>query len=130
MFHDIWTKSLRDYRWGMLWWAIGLFAYIYVGGYVTFKQTAQGPDYAATFTTLAQTFKFLGDPVGITTPGGFTLFRVGAISLLFLSIWAVIAGARLVRGDEVHGSIDVLLSTPQSRTTLLVQKTLALALAF
>jgi ABC-2 type transport system permease protein len=130
MFKDIWTKTLRDYRWGILWWALGLLAYMYVGGYVSFQETAQGPDYAATFTQLAQTFKFLGDPVAITTPGGFTLFRVGAISLLFLSIWAVMAGARLVRGEETRGSIDVLLSTPQSRTTLLLQKTLALAVAF
>ncbi len=48
---------------------------------------------------------------------------------LGISFWPILAGARLVRGEEERGTMEVLLATPQSRTRLLLEKAGALVLA-
>jgi ABC-2 type transport system permease protein len=48
---------------------------------------------------------------------------------LLLSLWSILAGARLVRGEEERGTMDVLLATSQSRARLLLEKVGALFLA-
>jgi ABC-2 type transport system permease protein len=84
----------------------------------------------AGFASLAQLFRFLGDPYAIETPEGFITFRwMGAFLPLILSIWPILAGARLLRGDEERGTMDVLLATPQLRARLLLSKLAALVMA-
>jgi len=48
---------------------------------------------------------------------------------ILLSIWPILAGARMVRGEEERGTMDVLLATPESRTRLLLEKVGALVIA-
>jgi ABC-2 type transport system permease protein len=48
---------------------------------------------------------------------------------LLLSIWPILAGARLVRGEEERGTMDVLLATPLPRARLLLSKIGALVIA-
>jgi hypothetical protein len=48
---------------------------------------------------------------------------------LLLSIWLILAGARLVRGEEERSTLDVLLATPRSRARLLLEKVGALLIA-
>ncbi|HCI78467.1 MAG TPA: hypothetical protein DHW02_02110, partial [Ktedonobacter sp.] len=124
MFRTIWTKSLRDYRVAILAWGIGLGVLLLVG-----LATAT-PVLLASFATLAPLFRFLGNIYALQTPEGYVTFRyLGLVVPLILSFWPIIAGARMVRGEEERGTLDVLLATPQSRVRLLLQKILALALA-
>src|SRR5258708_16366713 len=66
----------------------------------------------------------------MNTAGGYIPFRyMETIWPLLLSIWPILAGARLVRGEEERGTMDVLLATSQSRARLLLEKVGALFLA-
>ena len=128
MFRTIFTKSLRDYRWAILGWGLGLGLVVY-SQYATYSQLYGSPGSAASLQQLAAQFRFFGDPIRLDTPGGYAQFRATGLIPVLLGIWTVLAGARMTRGDEERGAMDILLSTPQSRLRVLGQKALALAAA-
>ena len=102
--------------WGF---ALGLF------GAIDFAEST--PTTIAAFGSLAPLFRFLGDPYQIQTPEGFITWRIMELFVpLAICFWPILAGARLVRGEEERGSMDVLLATPRSRTRLLLSKLSAL----
>lgn len=124
MFHSIWSKTLRDYRVAILGWGIGL-GLLMIAGFATAT-----PAVLAAFISLAPLLHFLGDPYALQTPEGYMSFRyMGAVVPLMLSFWPILAGARLVRGEEEHSTLDVLLATPQPRVRLLLEKIGALLIA-
>jgi ABC-2 type transport system permease protein len=127
MFRSIFTKSLRDYRWAILGWGIGLGVIVYTQ-YATFKSTLGGTS-AAQIQQLVNQFRFFGEAVKVGTPGGFVTFKIMGLLPTILGIWAVLAGARMIRGEEERGTLDIVLSTPQSRLAVLMQKVLALTVA-
>ncbi len=121
MFRSIWSKTLRDYRVPILAWgiALGLFAA------VDFAEST--PATIAALGSIVHLFRFLGDPYAIQTPEGFITYRIMEVFVpLGISFWPILAGARLVRGEEERGTMEVLLATPQSRTRLLLEKGLLL----
>jgi ABC-2 type transport system permease protein len=124
MFRSIWSKSLSDYRVAILAWGLGL------GLFAAIDFAESTPTTLAAFSSLAPLFHFLGDPYQIQTPEGFITWRLMELFLpLAISFWPILAGARLVRGEEERGSMDVLLATPQSRMHLLLSKIGALLIA-
>jgi len=125
MFRNIWSKSLRDYRVAIISWGIGLGVLMAAG----FAMST--PEVIASFSsTLTQLFRFLGDPYAIQTPEGYITFRwMGVFIPLMLSFWPILAGSRMVRGEEERGTLDVLLATPQPRMRLLLEKIGALVIA-
>jgi len=124
MFRTIWSKSLRDYRVPILGWGYGL-ALLMAAGFATAT-----PVVLAGFASLAPLLGFLGDPYAMQTPEGYITFRyLETILPLLLSFWPILAGARLVRGEEERGTMDVLLATPQPRIRLILEKAGALFLA-
>lgn len=127
MFRTVFTKSLRDYRWAILGWGagIGLLIYIYYG---TVSSALAGVS-AAELQQLVNQFKFFGETLRPDTPGGYVTFKILGFTPVLLGIWAALAGARLVRGEEERGSLDIVLSTPRSRGSVLLQKVLALVAA-
>ncbi len=129
MFRSIWSKSLRDYRVPILGWGLGLGLLLLtvLASYATQITDASA---RASLGQVAQSLRFFGDAVAITTPQGYATFRIMELFVpVMLCIWTLLAGARLVRGEEERGSIDVLLSTPQSRVRILVEKIVALVVA-
>ena len=124
MFRSIWSKSLRDYRVAILAWGLGLGLF----AAVDFAESTQTT--IAALGSLAQLFRVLGDPYQIQTPEGFITWRIMELFVpLAICFWPILAGARLVRGEEERGSMEVLLATPQSRTRLLLAKLSALLIA-
>lgn len=124
MFRSILSKSLRDYRVPLLGWGLGLALLMFVG-----FATAT-PAVLATFANIAPLLSFLGDPYAMQTPEGYMTFRyLGAVVPLLLSIWLILAGARLVRGEEERSTLEVLLATPRSRARLLLEKVAGLLIA-
>lgn len=126
MLRSIWSKTLRDYRVAILGWGIGLalavcLTLIYYGA---INETA-----CAATAAYARALRFLGEPVAITTPGGFTTWHTLGLLPLVLGIWTVLAGAGLVRREEERGGLDVLLSSPVRRVRVLVEKLIALLAA-
>src|SRR5713101_4643371 len=124
LFRSMLSKSLRDYRVPMLAWGLGLALFMTVG-----FATAT-PAVVTAFISFARILSFLGDPYAMNTPQGYITFRYMETTLpLLLSLWPILAGARLVRGEEERGTMDVLLAAPQARTRLLLEKIGALVLA-
>ena len=124
MFRSTWSKTLREYRIAILGWGIGLALF----GALDFAEST--PTTLAAFGSLAPLFRFLGDPYQIQTPEGFITWRIMELFVpLAMSFWPILAGARLLRGEEERGSMDVLLTTPRSRTYLLLSKLSALLVA-
>src|SRR6266566_5199666 len=124
MFHSILSKSLRDYRVPMLAWGFGLLVFM-----ATFVAMATPAEVMA-YISLVKILSFWGDPYAINTPEGYITFRWMETGWpILLSIWPILAGARLVRGEEERGTMDVLLATSQARTRLLLEKVGALFLA-
>jgi ABC-2 type transport system permease protein len=124
MFRSIWSKSLRDYWVAILAWGLGLALF----GAIDFAEST--PTTVAAFGSLAPLFRMLGSPYQIQTPEGFITWRIMELFVpLAISFWPILAGARLVRGEEERGSMDVLLSTPRSRMRLLLSKLSALLIA-
>lgn len=121
MFSSIWSKTLRDYRVAILAWGLGLALF----GALDFAEST--PTTLAAMGTLAQFFRFLGDPYQIQTAEGFITYRILELFVpLAISFWPILAGVRLVRGEEERGSMDVLLATPRSRVRLLLARLAAL----
>ena len=124
MFRNVLSKSLRDYRVPMLAWGYGLAVFM-----VAVVSTAT-PAVVTAFISFARIISFLGDPYAMNTPEGYITFRYMETTLpVLLSIWPILAGARLVRGEEERGTMDVLLATPLARTRLLLEKVGALVIA-
>jgi ABC-2 type transport system permease protein len=124
MFRSIWSKSLRDYRVPILGW--GFVMLVFMAAVVA---TAT-PAVVTAYISIVRIVSFLGDPYAMNTPEGYITFRyMETVWPLLLSIWPILAGARLVRGEEERGTMDVLLATSQSRTRLLLEKVGALAIA-
>lgn len=124
MFRTVWSKTLRDYRVPALCW--GLFLALYP--YATYAAYGAGTkNEGQTFVELGRSFLFFADPVALNTPDGFTTWRgLSVLIPVLLSIWTLLAGSRLVRGEEERGSMDLLLATPLARTRLIVEKLIAL----
>jgi ABC-2 type transport system permease protein len=129
MFRSIFTKSLRDYRWGILGWGLagGLIIFVYYG---QVSKALAGLSPSAIYQ-LAESTDFFGEVFknSISTPGGYVTYKIMGSLPIVLGIWTLLAGARMTRGEEDRGAMDILLSTPQSRMKLLSQKVLALAAA-
>ncbi len=127
MFRTVWSKTLREYRVAIPGWGIGLGLLLCAEFTST---TTLDPATLSTVGQLAHMIRLFGDPLAFTTRAGYVTFRDFGIFLpILLSIWTLLAGARLVRGEEERGSLDVLLSTPRSRMRVLLEKIAALSTA-
>lgn len=128
MLRTVFTKTVRDYRWAILGWGLGMGFLVYAV-YVAFTQLNASALSGAALTQLADQFRFFAEPIQLGTPGGYVTFKYGGLLPLFVGIWTILAGARMVRGEEERGSMDLLLDTPISRASLLLQKVGALVIA-
>jgi ABC-2 type transport system permease protein len=127
MLGNIFLKTVRDYRWSILWW----------GGGVAFLMGATAAAYPTLFSgsganqakqqadlqDLANSFSFLtGKVPEINTLGGFMYLKAIIYGVVLFALFAILAGSALIRGEEERGSLDILLSTPHSRRNVLLQK--------
>jgi ABC-2 type transport system permease protein len=127
MFRTVFSKTLREYRFPLLGWGIGL-------GLLVLAEFASvaalGPTALAGAAQAARMIRLFGEPIAFTTPAGYVTFRDFGIFLpLLLGIWTILAGARLVSGEEERGSLEVVLATPRSRLRVLLEKIAALVTA-
>ena len=124
MLRTIWLKTLRDHRLAIVSWGLALGLTVY-GVYATANQVLK-----AGVAQVYQSLQFLAEPVAIDTPAGYVTFRLLSWFVpTLLAIWALLTGARLVRGDEERGTLDVLLACPVGRARFLLAKLLGAAAA-
>ncbi len=132
MLGNIFLKTLRDYRLTILSWGLGLGLFnLFVTA--VYGNIYSGPDKAqlvADSFTLSQSPVWPGGKAAdLNTFGGYVTFRFLGMLPVVLGIFTLMAGSGLTRGDEEKGNFDLLLSTPHSRRSVLLQKWAGLVVA-
>ncbi|HMK11571.1 MAG TPA: hypothetical protein VK461_08330 [Acidimicrobiales bacterium] len=59
-----------------------------------------------------------GTPFDLSTPGGFTVWRVGMFLAGAAALWAMLAATRILRGEEEAGRAELVLTGPVTRPRL------------
>ena len=125
---SVYTKTLRDHRFGALAWAIGP-GLLMTATLTQFEQLVGTPEQRGALVALAEQFSWYEAPIGITRPGGFVTFRLGPMLGILPSIWALLAASGQLRGEEERGALDLVLAAPISRTRVVLEKLAALGSA-
>lgn len=121
----VYAKALFDQRRGLLGWSIGVAATTAL--FVLIYPMVRGMEGIEGFLEqYPDAFGELFDIAEITTGPGFLNAEFFSLlgPALFL-IYGIGRGARAVAGEEEVGTLEVLLSTPISRTRMLAEKALA-----
>lgn len=123
-----WT--LRQRRWSVVWWSIGIIAFIFINliFYPTFK--SQSAQFNKTFEQLPETARQLFTDTGdFFSPVGYLSSQLFYLMLpLLLGFLAISLGVSLIGKEEREGTLEMLLARPISRTRLILSKTAAGAL--
>ncbi|HEY8842116.1 MAG TPA: ABC transporter permease subunit [Candidatus Dormibacteraeota bacterium] len=124
---SVFLKTLREYRVAILGWGIGMGLVVVspmasVAALVTTQQAREE------LVTLAAQFSWNADAVAVDTIGGYATFKIG-IFIFLIAIWPLLAGSRMLRGEEDRGSLDVLLSVPRPRVRIAIEKLAAMGTA-
>lgn len=127
LFTSVYLKSLRDYRGGILGWGLGL-GVLMIVVLSAVPSLVNTPAARQALIDTAKGFRFFWEDIDVYTPGGYALWKYGSL-LAFPAIWGLLAGSRMLRGEEERGSLDVLLSLPRSRARVAFEKVAAFGTA-
>ena len=123
-FKSVFLKSLRDYRVAILGWGVGM-GLVIVSPMASVSELVKTPEARAALLSLAASFSWNADAIKADTIGGYATFKIG-IFIFLMVIWPILAGSRMLRGEEDRASLDVLLSAPLSRVRVAVEKLAAI----
>ena len=123
-FRSVFLKTLRDYRVAIIGWGIGMGVTI-VSPMASVDTLISTPAQRAVLASVAAQFAWNASSVAVTTIGGYATFKIG-IFVFIACVWPLLAGSRMLRGEEDRGSLDVLLSAPRSRVSIAIQKVAAM----
>src|SRR6266850_1734511 len=121
---SVFLKTLRDYRVAILGWGIGM-GLVVISPIANVTALITTPQARQQLISLAATFVWNADAIAVDTIGGYATFKIG-IFMFLIAIWALLAGSRMLRGEEDRGSLDVLLSLPRRRLNVALEKLAAM----
>jgi ABC-2 type transport system permease protein len=121
---SVFLKTLRDYRVAILGWGIGM-GLVVVSPMASVAALVTTPQAREQLVSLAATFAWNADSVAVDTIGGYAMFKIG-IFIFLIAVWPLLAGSRMLRGEEDRGSLDVLLSLPRPRLRVALEKLAAM----
>jgi ABC-2 type transport system permease protein len=125
MLKNIYLKTLRDNRWSILIWGLvsaGLLQSI-IQAYNSFFSGGNFNQQVAEVEKLYSSLSILlGKVYDLNTVAGFVDARFINLMPILLGIFALLAGSGIIRGEEEKNSLDLLLSTPHSRPSVILQK--------
>ena len=121
---SIFLKTLRDYRVAILGWGVGM-GLVVVSPMASVAALVTTPQAREQLISLAATFVWNADTVAVDTIGGYATFKIG-IFIFLIAVWPLLAGSRMLRGEEDRGSLDVLLSLPRPRLRVALEKLAAM----
>jgi ABC-2 type transport system permease protein len=121
---SVFLKTLRDYRIGILGWGIGM-GLVVVSPMASVAALVTTPQARQQLASIAATFAWNADAIAVTTIGGYATFKIG-IFIFLITVWPILAGSRMLRGEEERGSLDVLLSVPRPRLRVALEKLAAM----
>jgi ABC-2 type transport system permease protein len=123
-FNNVYLKTLRDYRIAIFGWGIGMGLLVY-STLSIFPSLGLTKANSVEINQLIKSFAWLSEGIKLYTAGGYLTYKVG-FTILVMAIWPLLAGARMLRGEEERGSMDALLSLPETRAKVAIQKVLAM----
>jgi len=126
-FKSVFLKSLRDYRVAILGWGIGM-GLVIISPMASVSELVKTPEARAALLNLAASFTWNADVIRADTIGGYATFKIG-IFVFLMVVWPILAGSRMLRGEEDRASLDVLLSAPRGRVRVAVEKLAAMSAA-
>jgi ABC-2 type transport system permease protein len=124
LLRSIFLKSLRDYRVAILGWGIGM-GLVVISPMASVSALVTTPQAREQLKGIAATFAWNADSIAVDTIGGYATFKIG-IFIFLIAIWPLLAGSRMLRGEEDRGSMDVLLSLPRPRLNVAFEKLAAM----
>jgi ABC-2 type transport system permease protein len=123
-FRSVFLKTLRDYRVAILGWGIGM-GLVVVSPMASVAALVTTPQAREQLVSIAQTFAWNADAIAVDTIGGYATFKIG-VFIFLIAVWPLLAGSRMLRGEEDRGSMDVLLSLPRPRLRVALEKLAAM----
>ena len=126
MVSNVALKTIWEGRRAFVWWSLGVVALVLVNiaFYPSIKGNEQYDQLLEDYPEVVQAF-FGTD---LTSPAGYLYSQLFSLLVpLVLMIYVVGGGARAIAGEEEAGTLDLLLSLPISRTRLVVEKAVAIA---
>jgi polyether ionophore transport system permease protein len=124
---SVFLKTLRDYRVAILGWGIGM-GLVVVSPMASVSALVTTPEARHQLISLAASFAWNADTIAVDTIGGYATFKIGVFIFLIV-LWPLLAGSRMLRGEEDRGSMDVLLSLPRPRLRVALEKLAAMWVA-
>ena len=123
-FNSVFLKTLRDFRIAILGWGMGmgLLMYAVISAIHSVINTAAA---CASIVSLSTSFEWIAEPIALCTPGGYATWKYG-FTILVMALWPLLIGARMLRGEEERGSMDVLLTLPRGRARVALEKLAAM----
>lgn len=130
---SIFGKTLRDQRNALI--AVGLLISAITVG--TASQIALEFDTIASRRLLVAQMDLLpplfhgllGQPINIETLPGFISWRLMGFLPILIGAWAITVLSATIAGEAARGTLEMVLSTPVSRTSLAVQKVAGITVA-
>lgn len=130
MNRSVLAKTLRDYYRPMLFWMLGLgaLALVQMSVYPSLQKSApQMLEYVETMPD-AMKAMFGLESMDYTSPAGYLNAEMFSMVVpMIFAAFAMGAGSRAVAGEEDRKTLDLLLSTPISRKSIVAQKFAAMA---
>lgn len=121
MLRNPFTKWLWDGRRSIPAWAVAIAA---VGGmYAAFWPTINNPDLLDALESYPDALLEAINYTDIATAAGYLNATVfGLLVAVLTAVYSIVAGARIVAGDEEAGTMDLILAHPVSRIRLTLQR--------
>jgi ABC-2 type transport system permease protein len=121
---SIFWKALRDLRWQVFWYGVGLALMATFVVYLYPSYSEQLKDFR-----IPEALKpFVGN-LEIASPDGFLSAEFFSWAPIILVIYAIMAGTSALAGEEANGTMDLLLAQPISRSRLALEKIAAFAIS-
>ncbi|MGZ4109074.1 MAG: ABC transporter permease subunit, partial [Actinomycetota bacterium] len=123
----VWSKTLRDQRRTLLWWGAGILLVVlmYAAFYPSVKANAD--QFTSYMKNLPKAVKDMVGGTNIASPAGYLNSEIFSfMGPILLLVYAIGAGSRAIAGEEESGTLDLLLSTPVRRRTVVLDKFVAM----
>lgn len=128
MGHEVVAETLRERRRSLVWWALGLAAFVAlnVAFYPSVRDDAALSDYSKDLPEAMRAL-FAGGETNLVSAAGYLNSQVFALMApVILLIFAIGLGAASIAGEEERGTLDLLLAHPLRRIDFVLQRALSM----
>jgi len=128
---NVFLKTLRDRRRGVIGWSLGLVALVIfsLALYPSVRDSAEDLT-KLTESLPEEILALVGGEIDFVTGAGFLNTRFFAfMGPLLLMVFTIGFGARTIAGEEQEGTLELLMATPRPRRSIAAEKLAALLVA-